>query len=86
MTAIGFWHPVAAASGYPADLDGLVVVEAGYQGSATAGTYSIGINWRWGIDGGGDPYFNSTGVTAGHEAILAVDPTTGTHYLVPVTI
>lgn len=82
----GFWIGATAGGEYPADLDGLVVVEAGYQGSATQGTYGIEIDWRWGIDPGGDPYFNSTGVTAGDEAILAFDPATGTHYLVPVTI
>lgn len=69
----------------PTGLTGLVVVEAGSQASA-AYVGVISIIWRWGIDTGGVPYFNSTGVVKGEEAILAFDPDTGVHYLVPATV
>lgn len=79
----------ATGSGSASGLAGLVVVEAGYQGSATEVGGQIDVNWRWAIDDSSTPtraYFNSSGVTAGQEAILAFDPATGKHYLVPATV
>lgn len=69
----------------PADLAGLVVVEAGSQASAIDGTGGIELTWRWGIDASDDPYFDTAGVTAGEEAVLALDPTDGTYKLVSIT-
>lgn len=35
----------------------------------------------FGIDGGGDPYYNGAGVTSGDEAALMRDPDTGSYFL-----
>lgn len=76
------WTPGTVVA---AGLAGLVVVEAGSQASATTGAGGISVDWRWGIDASGDPYFESAGVTAGEEAVLAMDPTTGVYSLIAVT-
>lgn len=84
--ASGLWLPLVGDVGdVPAGLEGLVVVEAGSQGSAIDGSGGITVTWRWGIDAADIPYFESTGVTAGEQAVLALDPTDGTYQLVAVT-
>lgn len=55
--------------------------------TVTDGTsLDMDITFVWGIDGDGDPYYNSAGVTAGDEAVLVLDNTTGTLSLRPVEV
>jgi hypothetical protein len=55
--------------------------------SVTDGTtLDVAVTFVWGIDGSGDPYYNATGVTAGEEAVLVLDNTTGEFSLRPVEV
>lgn len=78
-----FWHPLVPDE-VPTGLEGLIVVEAGSQDSATIGGGGVTVTWRWGIDGSDAPYFDAAGVTTGEEAVLAVDPIDGTYLLIAV--
>ena len=49
-------------------------------------TLDLDITFVWGIDGFGDPYYNSAGVTAGDEAVLVHDHATGDFSLRPVEV
>lgn len=65
------WTPVEAAS--QADFDDTTDADA------------ILAVYRWGVDGSGDPYFNSAGVAAGEEAALWLNDSDG-YVLVPLTL
>lgn len=44
---------------------------------------TVGVTSKWGIATGGNPYFNSAGVTSGDEAALMRDADTGAYFLRP---
>lgn len=55
--------------------------------SVTDGTtLDLAVTFVWGIDANGDPYYNAAGVTAGDEAVLVLDNTTGEFSLRPVEV
>lgn len=62
---------------------GLLTVDAGtptYDDSGADVVISLASKWGYDADG---PYFNSAGVTAGEEAILALDPEVGDFVVIP---
>lgn len=84
-------HPISAITGLQAALDASgsgatdVVFAPAY--TVTDGTtLDLDITFVWGIDGGGDAYYNAAGVTAGDEAVLVLDTTTGSLSLRPVEV
>lgn len=50
--------------------------------TVTDAPLTVTVTYVWGINGDGDPYYNSAGVTAGDEAVLVV--TAGGYSLRPV--
>lgn len=62
----------AAAAGGSGTRDGWTLVESASQSDFddTTDAGAILATYRWGVDASGDPYFDSTGVTAGEEAAL----------------
>ena len=46
----------------------------------------VAVAFVWGIDSTGDPYYNAAGVTAGDEAVLVLDNSTGEFSLRPVEV
>lgn len=77
----GHTHTADDIAGVAAD----IVFAPAY--TVTDGTaLDLDITFVWGIDGSGDPYYNSAGVTAGDEAVLVLDNLTGDLSLRPVEI
>jgi hypothetical protein len=89
------YEPLGAVATHDADPDahadllasasGLLTVDAGtptYDDSGDDVVVTYASVWGYDADG---PYYDDLGVTAGEEAILALDPTTGELVLVPYT-
>lgn len=61
----------------------LLTVDPGTPTYDTSGAdVVVTVTSKWGVDGDG-PYYDSAGVTAGEEAILALDPDIGDYTVVP---
>lgn len=63
-------------------VDGFVVIQAPTPTVTPGPPFSVAISSKWGIDGSGDPYYDTVAVTAGEEAALVWDPINDQYALV----
>lgn len=83
MGGFGIWTGGATDGETPTGSSTDVVFAPAY--TVTDGSsLDVAVTFVWGIDPDGDPYYNAAGVTAGDEAVLVLDGTTGTYSLRPV--
>lgn len=69
----------------PATSDETVFSPA-YTVDTTGGVLDVALTVVWGVDGDGDPYHNTAGVTAGQEAVLVLNNLTGEFSLRPIEV